>query len=246
MKTNFHTHTTRCKHAYGTDEQYVESAIRGGYNVLGFSDHTPWPFTNGFKSRIRMDVHELDGYINSIRTLRDKYSDDIAIKIGLECEYYPQFLPWLKEIKERFELDFLLFGNHFPLKEQHSPYFGNSVRTPADLQLYLDTATAGLECGLFNCMAHPDLFLRGYYKFDEHCERIVRQLCQTAHKCNIPLEYNYSIAFSPDFWKIAMQEHCKVIIGTDAHQHQVLEDAQSYNQAANNLKKLGIQPIFLL
>ena len=30
MKTNYHTHTARCMHATGTDEEYVLSAIKGG------------------------------------------------------------------------------------------------------------------------------------------------------------------------------------------------------------------------
>ena len=37
MKTNYHTHTTRCMHATGSDEDYVLSAIKGGYQELGFS-----------------------------------------------------------------------------------------------------------------------------------------------------------------------------------------------------------------
>ena len=46
MKTNFHTHTARCGHASGRDEEYVQSAIRGGYQVLGFADHSPWQFAS--------------------------------------------------------------------------------------------------------------------------------------------------------------------------------------------------------
>ena len=34
MKTNYHTHTTRCMHATGDDEDYVLSAIKGGYRIL--------------------------------------------------------------------------------------------------------------------------------------------------------------------------------------------------------------------
>ena len=30
MKTNYHTHTTRCMHATGDDEDYVLSAIAAG------------------------------------------------------------------------------------------------------------------------------------------------------------------------------------------------------------------------
>ena len=33
-KVNFHTHTTRCKHATGEDREYVERAIEAGFDVL--------------------------------------------------------------------------------------------------------------------------------------------------------------------------------------------------------------------
>jgi Histidinol phosphatase and related hydrolases of the PHP family len=39
IQTNWHTHTSRCGHAVGTDEEYVQAAIQGGLKTLGFSDH---------------------------------------------------------------------------------------------------------------------------------------------------------------------------------------------------------------
>lgn len=43
-KNNYHTHTTRCYHASGKDEEYVKAAIKAGIKELGFSDHTPWHY----------------------------------------------------------------------------------------------------------------------------------------------------------------------------------------------------------
>lgn len=40
-KNNYHTHTTRCFHAIGKDEEYVKAAIQANIKELGFSDHTP-------------------------------------------------------------------------------------------------------------------------------------------------------------------------------------------------------------
>ena len=54
MRTNYHTHTTRCLHATGSDEEFVLSAIKGGYQELGFSDHTPWKYHTNYISDIRM------------------------------------------------------------------------------------------------------------------------------------------------------------------------------------------------
>ena len=78
---NYHTHTYRCGHAGGDDEQYVRAAIAAGYQILGFSDHAPYP---GVVHRgDRMNMEELDGYITSINHLKEKYADQIEIKLGL-------------------------------------------------------------------------------------------------------------------------------------------------------------------
>ena len=43
MLTNYHTHTFRCQHANGTVEDYVREAIAKGFDILGMSDHVPYP-----------------------------------------------------------------------------------------------------------------------------------------------------------------------------------------------------------
>ena len=40
MTENYHTHTTRCRHATGTDEEYVLQAIDGGLQESGFEMET--------------------------------------------------------------------------------------------------------------------------------------------------------------------------------------------------------------
>ena len=54
MIANYHTHTARCHHASGTEEEYIQAAIESGLRVLGFSDHTPYPFPEGYYSKMRM------------------------------------------------------------------------------------------------------------------------------------------------------------------------------------------------
>ena len=97
MLTNYHTHTTRCGHAEGTEEEYILTALRCGFKVLGFSDHTPWAYaTPGFVSRIRMLPFQLDDYVLTLRRLRENYADKLHIRIGLEAEYFPAYLGWLR------------------------------------------------------------------------------------------------------------------------------------------------------
>ena len=70
-KTNYHTHTKRCMHANGTDADYVKAALDAGLDVLGFSDHGPFP-DNRFD--FRMPYADLDEYLTCIDALRPTVS----------------------------------------------------------------------------------------------------------------------------------------------------------------------------
>lgn len=42
-KTNFHTHTYRCGHANGSEEDMICAAMKMGIEELGLSEHVPLP-----------------------------------------------------------------------------------------------------------------------------------------------------------------------------------------------------------
>ena len=104
-KTNYHMHTRRCMHASGRDEEYVISAIKNGYEEIGFSDHSPWKYDSDFVANMRMPLSKFDDYYASVSSLKEKYKDRISIKIGLECEYFPKYIDWLKQFLIDKKLD---------------------------------------------------------------------------------------------------------------------------------------------
>lgn len=252
MKANYHTHTSRCHHAEGTDEAYVESAIRGGYDILGFSDHAPWPYTSGFVSHTRMLPADLAEYVSHLQGLKEKYSDQIELRIGLESEYYPDMISWLSEIREKYQLDYLLFGNHHYPDEERGSYFGMCTTDEHQLHLYEKSIIEGMQTGLYAYVAHPDLFMGSYPKFDKHCEEVSRNICREANRLHLPIEYNLGCAAycemtgeslfpHPAFWEIAKEEGCTAIIGVDAHLPNALETSKYYDGAVETLKTLGIR-----
>ena len=100
MKANYHTHTVRCQHAMGRDEDYVRAALEAGFEELGFSDHMPWPFGGGFVSSIRMGMADLPDYIASVRKLREGYAGRIRIHLGLESEYFPSYRDHMLRLRD--------------------------------------------------------------------------------------------------------------------------------------------------
>lgn len=55
MRVDLHNHTSLCKHATGTMEEYVLKAIQESIDVFGFSCHNPMNFDKDY----RMGFEEL-------------------------------------------------------------------------------------------------------------------------------------------------------------------------------------------
>ncbi|MEG2550011.1 MAG: histidinol-phosphatase [Erysipelotrichaceae bacterium] len=250
MRANYHTHTRRCYHAIGSDEEYVLSAIKAGYDVLGFSDHTPWNYKSSFVANMRMALDQFDDYYNSIYNLKIKYQNQIKILIGLECEYFEEYMPWLKSFIIEKKIDYIIFGNHYYQSDEKHVYFGRACETKKMLNVYVDECIKGMKTNLYSYLAHPDLFMRAYPSFDEYCEMISYRLCEAAKQYNIPLEYNLSgVAYNemmhvaeyphPKFWEIAAKVGNRIIIGVDAHDNKDLENSKRRDQAEQFLSSLG-------
>ena len=251
---NYHTHTWRCQHAAGTEADYVRSAVETGYAVLGFADHTAWPYRSDFVAGMRMRLSQLDGYLSTIRALAEEYRDSLFIPLGLECEAFPEFFSWLRDLKAE-KLDYALLGNHYDTNDETGGfYFGRCTR-PRHVQAYGRTTLAGIETGLFDCVAHPDLYCCAYPAFDADCRAVARDLCAAAEALDIPLEYNLLgvqrlEAFRAggglgypcrEFWEVAAGYRVKAIVGLDAHQPQQISRRDLFDQARAELDGLGIE-----
>ena len=111
MIANYHTHTWRCNHAHGVEKQYIEKAIGQGLQILGFSDHTPYCFPNGYIGPDKMLPSQLEDYVDTVLRLRDQYRGDIEIHLGLEAEYYPEIWEGLLKLIEPYPIEYLLLGS---------------------------------------------------------------------------------------------------------------------------------------
>ena len=253
--TNYHSHTPRCMHATGTEEEYVLQAIQLGYEILGFSDHTPWPYKSDFVANMRMRLDQLDGYISTLRALEREYADRIRIRVGLECEAFPEFFSWLRETREEKGLDFIILGNHHDTNDEHNgDYFGRCT-TVHRMRRYVDTTIIGMESGLFDYLAHPDLCLERYPRFDGEAKRACRELCETAKRMNLPLEYNIlgrtrhdedrklgGLGYTTrEFWEVAAETGNRAIIGVDAHRPAQLDCLDYYREARDMFESMGIE-----
>ena len=248
--TNFHMHTSRCHHAYASDEDFVLTSIQNGFEVIGFSDHSCWKYDSDFIPHMRMRVEDFDDYKKSVLALKEKYKDQVEIHLGMEAEYYPDMQDWLLQFCVDEEIEYLIFGNHFYKSDELGIYFGNV--NPRYVQAYFDTCIEGLKTGMYSYLAHPELILRNeYLRWNSEIEAQFTRICKLCKKLDIPLEYNvlgmqmnqklgYLSYPHPRFWRLAGKYGCKAIIGMDAHCKRDL-DRRLYEQAYEDLEAYGVE-----
>ena len=123
MKANYHTHTWRCHHAEGTEREYIEKAIEAGMEILGFSDHAPYPYPEGYVADYKMLPSGLEDYVNTILDLKREYRDQIDIRLGMEAEYYPAMWERFLSLVEPYPIEYLLLGQHFLGNEYDDPVY---------------------------------------------------------------------------------------------------------------------------
>ena len=247
MKANYHTHTYLCHHAYETPRDYIENAIRAGMETLGFSDHVPYRFLNGYVSKCRMHLSEIDSYLSMLLALREEYRDRIEILIGYEVEYYrDEFAGMLEEIRAR-HCDYIILGQHY-LYNEYDEHGEGRAETPADrFDVYADGILAGIDTGLYSYVCHPDM--RAFDVSEEHFERRMTEICRAALKKDMPIECNlhgfYENRHYPSdrVFRIVRNVGNEVILGIDAHHAEEIGNTALEQRGRDLLARHGITPI---
>ncbi len=255
MKTNYHTHTYRCGHAVGDDEDYIREALAMGLTELGFTDHIMLPYHS--QPGIRGEYSLLDDYVNSLNALKEKYKDRIKIHIGFEAEAMKEYFSYYEDLLKSGKIEYLILGNHCEVNGDHLKFFFSSATTKDDIIKYTNSLIKGMKTGLFKFVAHPDYFMGSYLKWDFVTKSCSKKIINAAKKLDIPLEFNFGCIRKgkqiigdtyrygyphEEFWKMAKKAGCKVIFGLDAHAPTDITNQN--NDAGYKLaKELGLEPI---
>ena len=248
LKTNWHSHTARCGHAVGTDEEYVLSAIKAGVKTLGFSEHAAYMTPN---RRERMDIELVPDYIQSIRSLKEKYKDRIDLHLGMEVEYYED--QWDLLSVYRKQMEYVILGQHCLSFDAESTYY---LTTPEELDRYVDLLEKACEHALCDYIAHPDVCMWTYPVTDGTVRQVAARIADISVKYNMPLELNCGSGVKRGkrmyddgerypypvrvFFEEFAKKGCPVIVGLDIHDPKLFETDVYIDRAMSVCEGLDI------
>ena len=244
MIANYHAHTTRCNHAFGTEKEYIEAAIRRGLNIFGFSDHSPQFFPGDYYTHMRMRPYELLDYCTTVRGLRHEFQGQIEIPLGLEAEYYPAYWEELLSRAGDSGVEYLILGQHWLGNELNEPGSATATADENLLRRYCHQVMDALDTGKFTYIAHPDLFnfVGDHSIYRSH----MRELVRAAKESGTPLELNLlGMAArrhypNESFFEVVAEEGCPVILGMDAHAPQHVLKTELEEKAMEIVHRLGL------
>ncbi len=160
-----HTHTARCGHAGGRDEEYLEAAMTRGLDAIAVTDHAPfyWLPREEHDPTLAMAPEELPRYVDAVLALKERYAGRIEVLLGLEADYVAGGEETLATLLAKYPFDVVLGSVHW--------LDGWWVDAPRSVARYrrgpgeVDRIWAGYaeqllraaRSGLFDVLAHLDL-----------------------------------------------------------------------------------------
>jgi histidinol-phosphatase (PHP family) len=250
MFVDFHSHTFLCGHATGTPDEYIQSAIKKGIRIYGFSDHAPLP--ERLRENVTMSPDQTEEYIAMIDAKKREYRDRISIRIGFEVDF-PLWDSFDKKYLTDPRLDYLIGSCHllgeWPV--DHSAVKDEYITRGIDnvWEAYFDNLLACASSGLFNIIGHFDLAKKFGYRPSKDFSAKIREIARAAHRTNTAVELNTSglrklakeIYPSESIVKILFEENTAVTLGSDSHTPD--DVGADFDKAAAVLRKIGYTKI---
>ncbi len=245
MKTtriDLHNHTTRCNHAEGTIDEYVQKAIALGIDIYGFSEHAPMDFDEGY----RLSFEEMTDYENDILIAKEKYKDDIDILLGYEVDWLPGHMD---ERVLNAKVDYLIGSVHFIDKWSfdNPEFIGGWKERDIDeiWQAYFEATEAMAKSGYFDIAGHLDLIKVFKYLPTQDVRLLAKKSLEAIKKSGMVLELNAAglrkpvgeIYPSRALLEEAYALDIPVTFGSDAHSPEQV--GFGYEEAVTLAKEVG-------
>lgn len=222
MRVDLHNHTTRCNHAEGTIDEYLETAIERGIDAFGFSCHAPMEFNPEF----RMALSEMRDYESDVLLAKERFKGRIDVLLGYEVDFLENYM--LDEVLNA-NCDYLIGSVHF----LNGWGFDNPESIFEYVRKDIDDIWFGYflaieqlaKCGKFDIVGHMDIIKIFNYYPKGDIRTFVEKALRAIKQSNMVIEINASGLRKPvgeqypsrEILELAYSMSIPITFGSDAH-----------------------------
>lgn len=155
-----HLHTHFSSDSDNPPENVIKQAIALGLKSICFTDHNDfdYPLEDG---KVVFDL-DLKSYIDTITRLKEKYSHNITINVGVEQGLMPSVADRINAYDKDCQLDFIIGSSH--LVYGNDPYyddFWENVSVKDSIISYYQCVIDSIKtCDNFDVYGHLDYIIR--------------------------------------------------------------------------------------
>ncbi len=250
---DLHSHTTRCRHATGSMDAYVQRALALGLSDFGFSDHSHWMLHDSLK-RYAMQADELDDYVADVQRLQAEYNSageqPFNIRLGMEMDFIPSRVGLAREVQRRHDWDYVIGSVHnigFEKLQEAEMYTRWNIDDVCEL--YFHQVGMMVRERFCDIIGHFDLPKKMGSRPASGLLRYVEPLIPDLLASGIAVEINTSGLDNPaqEFmpgWEIIealAAAGVPLTLGSDAHTPQQV--GRHFAEALAGLRRLGVRQL---
>lgn len=261
MYTDYHVHTEFSDDSVYPLEDVIKDAIRMNMDEICITDHVDygikcdWDCGKEIKYRNGEPLANVDypGYMAAIKDLQSRYSDKIAIKIGLEFGIQTHTISQYELLFQRFPFDFIILSIHQVEDKEFWTQDFQKGRSQQEYneRYYEEMLNVVKRYKNYSVLGHMDLITRydknGVYPF-EKIKPFVEEILKIIIEDGKGIEFNTSYhryglkdtTPSLEILKLYHELGGKILtIGSDSHKPEHL--GRYIEDAKTLLSKIGFQ-----
>lgn len=162
-KIDYHMHTHFSTDSTANPEEHILQAIKMGLDEICFTDHYDVEYPG---TPFELDI---ESYTNYMEQLKDKYKDQITIKIGIEMGLDPIHKKEIERITKSYPFDYIIGSIHAVGNTEfmYADFFKGKTKEQAHTDYFKQCIKCVETFDCFNVFGHFD-YIERYGIYDDN------------------------------------------------------------------------------
>jgi len=242
---DYHTHSI-LSDGQNTYEEMVQVAIAKGLDEIGFSDHI---CLKPFDWAVRME--DIPVMTEQITDLKSKYKDQIAIRYGIEVDYFLGYEMELKELIDKIPVDYVIGSVHFIDDwnfDSDKSLYGKWTNDEL-YHKYFGLIQQAANSGLFDVIGHLDIIKKFSIYPESNQDKLYEETIKVIKANNLVVELNTGgidrpcAEYHPGHKLLEFCYKYRIPLTLTSDAHRAADIARHYEGATETLRQIGYTEI---